>query len=152
MTVLLDTNILTRLADSKSTQSAVAAASVSVLLNRGDDVHIVPQNLYEFWTVATRPLTANGLGMTPVQAKLQIDAVRLAATLLPDNAAITDEWERIVVRHDVRGKVAHDARLVAAMTVHGVKSLLTFNGADFVRYPGIVVIDPFGLAKPGSVP
>ena len=35
-----------------------------------------------------------------------------------------------------------DARLVAAMTVHGVRHVLTFNGEDFSRYPGITVLDP----------
>jgi hypothetical protein len=36
----------------------------------------------------------------------------------------------------------HDARLVAAMMVFGVGSILTFHTTDFVRYPAISVIDP----------
>jgi predicted nucleic acid-binding protein len=31
----------------------------------------------------------------------------------------------------------HDARLVAAMNVYGIKGILTFNGRDFSRYPSI---------------
>jgi hypothetical protein len=36
----------------------------------------------------------------------------------------------------------HDARLVAAMHVHGVTHLLTLNVRDFARYPGITVVHP----------
>jgi hypothetical protein len=37
--------------------------------------------------------------------------------------------------HGVIGSQVYDARLVAAMTVHGVGRILTFNAADFSRYP-----------------
>ena len=62
--------------------------------------------------------------------------------LLPDGAAVFPEWQRLVVTHDVKGRNAHDARLVAAMVVHGVDHLLTFNGADFARFPGLTVLAP----------
>jgi hypothetical protein len=48
-------------------------------------------------------------------------------------------------RHGVCGKKAHDTRLVAAMLVHGVKHILTFNVGDFARYPNVVVLDPISL-------
>jgi predicted nucleic acid-binding protein len=35
-----------------------------------------------------------------------------------------------------------DARLVAAMRVHGVKRILTFNDKDFVRYTDIEAVHP----------
>jgi len=34
----------------------------------------------------------------------------------------------------VMGKNAHDTRLVAAMLRHDIKSILTFNSADFKRF------------------
>jgi hypothetical protein len=33
------------------------------------------------------------------------------------------------------------------MNVYGVSHLLTFNGPDFARYPGIQVVDPKDVAK-----
>ncbi len=42
----------------------------------------------------------------------------------------------------VRREDAHDARLVAAMLVHKISQILTFNTQDFQRYPGIVVLSP----------
>jgi predicted nucleic acid-binding protein len=53
-----------------------------------------------------------------------------------------DEWRRLVGAHAVSGKSAHDARLVAAMKVHGITHILTFNSGDFGRYPEVTVIEP----------
>jgi predicted nucleic acid-binding protein len=47
-----------------------------------------------------------------------------------------------VVAHSVAGVQVHDARLVAAMLVHGVLRLLTLNDRDFGRYSGISVVHP----------
>ena len=44
------------------------------------------------------------------------------------------------------GKVAPDARYVAAMRTHGLDQLLTFNVGDFARFPGLTVIDPASVA------
>lgn len=41
------------------------------------------------------------------------------------------------MQHGVSGKNTHDARIVAAMNVHGVVNLLTFNRDDFKRYSGM---------------
>jgi predicted nucleic acid-binding protein len=142
MSVLLDTNILTRLAEPGSSHAPLAASSVSLLIARGEGLHVVPQNLYEFWVVATRPVTDNGLGMTPAQAKLKLDAIYATTTFLPDNAAVTREWERLILLYDVKGRPAHDARLVAAMNVHGLNRILTFNRQDFARYHAITILDP----------
>jgi predicted nucleic acid-binding protein len=49
------------------------------------------------------------------------------------------------VTHGVSGKKAHDARLVAAMTVNGITHILTFNADDFTRYTGITVLHPSKL-------
>jgi predicted nucleic acid-binding protein len=51
---------------------------------------------------------------------------------------------------DVLGKNAHDTRLVAAMLVHGVTHLLTFNVTDFSRFPGLTVLDPATVTLPSS--
>ena len=63
-------------------------------------------------------------------------------TLLRDERAIFPHWERLVTEHEVKGRAAHDARIVASIHRHGVTRILTFNVADFARYPGIVVLAP----------
>jgi len=36
----------------------------------------------------------------------------------------------------------HDARLAAAMLVHGLNHILTLNQPDFARYTGLEVVHP----------
>jgi predicted nucleic acid-binding protein len=59
---------------------------------------------------------------------------------LPDSDDVYPEWRRLVVIHGVSGKKAHDARLVATMTVNRITHILTFNVEDFARYAEIVVL------------
>jgi predicted nucleic acid-binding protein len=66
--------------------------------------------------------------------------------LLPDTPAIYPVWESLVIRYQVSGKPAHDARLVAAMQVHGLTSILTFDKSGFSRYAGVEVVDPANTA------
>ena len=66
---------------------------------------------------------------------------------MSDSDAIFPEWERLVVVHRVIGKQAHDARPVAAMLVHEVTHLLTFNTDDFKRYNEITVVNPQNITE-----
>lgn len=142
MKVLIDTNILTRSVQPSHSMHRQAVNAVSELKIRGGDLCICPQNLVEFWVVATRPQTVNGLDMSASDAALELTKIRSLFRLLEDNSLIYSEWERIVVEYRVSGKNAHDARLVAAMKTHGVSQLLTFNGDDFKRYSDITVLSP----------
>jgi predicted nucleic acid-binding protein len=142
MSVLLDTNILTRSAQPAHPMQKMALDAVSILKTRGEDLCIVPQDLVEFWAVATRPMAVNGLAMTASQAQAELTRFKSFFRFLPDSSLVHDEWEKLVVRHAVSGKNTYDARMVAAMKVHSIGELLTFNGADFKRYPDITVIAP----------
>jgi predicted nucleic acid-binding protein len=142
MSILLDTNILTRSAEPQHPLYQVAADAVVLLLVQPDEPVLVPQNLYEFWVVCTRPVAQNGLGFSPQQAHAELSRLRTLYPLLDDTAALLPQWEQLVSQYQVVGKNAHDARLVAAMLVHGIGRLLTFNPADFQRFPGITVVTP----------
>jgi predicted nucleic acid-binding protein len=144
MSILLDTNVLARLAQSSSPHHAIARTAIEILRIRGETLCITPQNLYEFWVICTRPIGAplNGLGLTPDAAKIELARLRSLFTLLPDTPAVYTEWERLVIQHQVKGKRAHDTRFVVAMCAHGITQLLTFNIPDFSRYPEVQVIDP----------
>jgi hypothetical protein len=69
--------------------------------------------------VATRPLGENGLGMTPIEAATELGRIKGMFLFLPETPAIYPAWENLVQDHAVSGKPSHDARLVAAMQVHG---------------------------------
>ena len=149
MTVLVDTNILLRLAQPTHPMHATSQAAVSALQARGETLRTVPQNLYEFWAAATRPVTsANGLGLTTPECQTEVARIKSFFPVLPDAPTLMAGWEALVVAHDCKGKAAHDARIVAAMRNHAVTHILTFNGADFVRYRGLTILDPAAVAGP----
>lgn len=146
MLFLLDANILIYGANPASPFFAECKRATNALTLRGDSPCLVPQSLYEFWTVATRAPNPqspfSGLGITPARAHAEILALKKMLPLLPDNPGILPVWERLVSQHAVTGKDAHDARYVAAMTVHKVTHLLTFNTKDFKRFTNITALAP----------
>jgi len=145
MAILLDTNILLRLAQPHHPNASVAGRALRALRTSNQALHITQQNLVEFWAVTTRPVDANGLGLTVVQAATEVSALKRLFDLLPE-LPLQDEWERLVTHYRVSGRNVHDARLVAAMVVHGIDSILTFNAQDFVRYTEIRVLDATKIA------
>ncbi len=99
------------------------------------------------WVVATRPIQQNGLGLAPQSAEAELKRIKTMLGFLPETPAIYPVWEALVTRHKVSGKSAHDARLVAAMQVHGLTSILTFDRSDFARYPEVEVVHPQDLKR-----
>lgn len=53
-----------------------ANAAILALLARGDVPGVVPQVLYEFWVVSTRPVAANGRGLDPVDVAAELATTR----------------------------------------------------------------------------
>jgi predicted nucleic acid-binding protein len=84
----------------------------------------------------------NGLGFTIAETQAELNKLKQLFVLLQDTSALFTEWEKLVTQYQVIGKNAHDARLVAAMKVHGIGQILTFNTQDFQRYSEIVVLSP----------
>src|SRR5215469_4102428 len=108
MSVLVDTNVLLRSIEPRHPMHHLAAHLVQVLRQRGEQLLIVPQNVYEFWVAATRPVAQNGLGLTAQEAEAEVARLKLLFVARNDSAAIFPQWERIVVQHQVIGKSAHD--------------------------------------------
>jgi predicted nucleic acid-binding protein len=142
MSFLVDTNVLLRSAQPSHSMHADAVRSVRELLARGELLSIIPQNVIEYWAVATRPVEANGLGLSVADTVHELTRLKGIFRVIPDTPAIFKEWESLVGRYAVKGKEAHDARIVAAMLAHRIPNLLTFNTADFKRYTEITVISP----------
>ena len=92
--------------------------------------------------MATRPESANGLGFTSEEAIVAAREIEELFDLLPETPAVYPQWRTLVARYAVCGKQVHDTRLVAAMLVHGVTHILTLNGTDFRRFPGITIVEP----------
>lgn len=140
--IVLDANMLLRLVSPNHPQYPEAFDAVSAFVGAGWPVCIVPQAIYEFWVVATRPADVNGLGITTEVAADEVDRFEQEFRLLADTPSIYQAWRDLVIAHSIGGKPAHDARIVAAMRLHDASHLLTFNVTDFKRFDGVTVVHP----------
>jgi len=142
MDYAVDSNILIYLANPDSEQYSVSLSATQHIANSGDGLFVFPQNLIEFYAVATRPISSNGLGFTTAQASDELAEIRSTFNLIDETPDIYPEWERLVAEHGVLGKNVHDARIAAQMNVNKIGILLTFNTRDFQRFTEIKAIDP----------
>jgi len=143
--VLVDTNVLVRVAHKNHPHTPVAEGALRQLWNDGHELRVVPQVLYEYWSVATRTAEQNGLGFSTDVVDADIDRFKQLFSVLRDERGILEPWQALAARGAVQGKQTHDARLVAALQRHGLTHLLTFNAGDFQRYAGVAILNPHAL-------
>lgn len=147
MRVLVDTNVIGRISQTQHPMHVTAIAATRRLFQSGHDLRVVPQVLYEFWSVATRPFGENGFGFSIEQSRAELKRIKSIFPPLRDERGILEPWESLVVSYTVRGKSTHDARLVAAMRRHSITHLLTFDASDFARFDGVTVIHPAAIGS-----
>ena len=143
---LIDSNILLRISRRRDPAYRIVDGALERLLKDGTVLYYTHQNIAEFWNVWTRPADKNGFGLAAETAEREIGRFEGMMEFAADSAAIYDIWRQIVRDCCVTSVQVHDARLVAAMLVHGIPNLLTLNVADFTRYAGIIT-----AVHPGSL-
>lgn len=143
MAVLLDTGILLRVLHREDPLHQQTRAAVRAMNNRQVETVTTLQNISEFWNVSTRPMSARGgFGLTIEQAERRLRLLERFITVLPEPAGLYERWRELVLSQRVLGVQVHDAKIVAAMNLHGIQQILTFNGRDFSRYVDVLVITP----------
>jgi len=151
MNVLIDTNVLLRVADVNHTAHSTCRQSLEQLNAANVEMCLIPQVLYEFWVVATRPVNVNGLGMSHSLSAQSVQRLIARYKFYRNYAGVFDRWQTLVTAHAVIGKTAHDARLVAAMLSHTIGTILTLNTQDFARYSQINTLSPNDVLA-GKIP
>ncbi len=139
---LVDSNVLLRWVKPDHSEYPTIVSATDAVLRHDGVLCYTSQNVAEFWNACTRPADRNGYGLSPEETDRRARVFEGKLRLLPDNFAVHEEWRKILVTHNVSGVQVHDARLVAAMRVHGVKLILTFNPKDFTRYGDIEAVHP----------
>ena len=143
---LADTNILLRVSQRHDPNYNAIRTALHAIRTSGGGLYFTSQNLAEFWNVCTRPASQNGYGLSIGETDRRAELIESSFRFLPDNEQVYREWRRVVVVHSVMGVQVHDARLVAAMRVHGITHVLTLDEQDFLRYPGVTVVHPRELS------
>ena len=98
MSYLSDTNILSSLVKRQNPQYTNVRRALTVLRKQGENLCLVPQNLIEFWAISTRPITANGLGLSIDKTSLEIKKFKRYFTFYDDIPNIFVEWETLVLK------------------------------------------------------
>ena len=103
--IQLDTGLLTRLAQKDHRDHTAVAELILDLHARKESLVLVPQNIFEFWTVATRPRTAaEGLGLSTAQVRQQVERFLVMFPLhFCDDQQLYAEWMRLVEQHNCQG-------------------------------------------------
>ena len=140
--MLLDTNIVLRQLRRDDSDYAMVTRAVEILRRRQEPMVLVPQNTVEIACVLTRPVVANGFGLSPADAEVELQRIERLYPVLPDTADVYQHWRLLFADPGAVGRQVYDMRLVAAMRAHGLTHLLTINVDDFKRYSGITVLHP----------
>jgi len=142
---LLDTNIILRFTDTNSAEYDLINNAISQILIEGGQCFITSQVITEFWVLATRPMTVNGLGWTVETTEQAVQMLINQFNLLEETPAIFPQWLSLVTSHKISGKRAHDLRIQAVMLTHNISHILTLNPQDFVAIEGLIIIHPNSL-------
>jgi hypothetical protein len=138
---LVDTNIVLRGNASAGLEGPIRR-KVRALTGEGLQLCIAGQSITEAWVVMTRPVSANGLGLKPEDARRELDDAVRIYSLIADPPDLNTRWLDICVARRVIGRQAFDARLAAVMIGLGIRRLVTLNPIDFSRYPELELIVP----------
>jgi predicted nucleic acid-binding protein len=145
MPVLVDTNILIAMRNPENRDHRVCNQVFQASLAPADNLCICCQVLIEYWVVATRPKRSGGIGLSPAETEVDIDALRRILPCLQEPPDIIALWQPLVVKYAVSGVLAHDAHMVAVMDYHKIDRILTLNTSDFTRFTHIKCLTPSEL-------
>jgi predicted nucleic acid-binding protein len=127
---LLDTNVLLEATD----EARVYHSAARRLIERRAHLVFPAQVVREFLVVGTRPVSANGLGMTLADAMENVREFRRVVRLLPEEKPVLPTLLSLLGNAPCLGKRIHDAHLVATAMVHRVKTIVTLNTEDFLPF------------------
>ena len=135
-----DTNVLLSAVDRRRTLHSRAFRVLNEAPNRGVELCVSGQVLRECLVVSTRPVEANGLGLTLAAAVGNNQAFAERATVLEETRGVANRLPRVAEAAGCAGKAIHDANIAATMLEHGVTRVVTANPQDLMRFEGIDVV------------
>ena len=140
--LLVDTNVLLEATDEKRPHHQDARD----LIESYRGLVFPAQVIREYLVVATRPTTANGLGLSLDHTLANVAEFRRVIRLLGESRPLLPTLLRLLAEVSCRGVQIHDAHIVASAMVHRVETIVTLNVDDFARFsPGVTAVTPQGV-------
>jgi predicted nucleic acid-binding protein len=140
--LFVDTNVLLAMTVPRRPDHAVATRVLAEASRHGCSLVSSGQVLREYLATSTRPIAANGLGLSPAAAVENVEQLTARLELLAEDRRVAAELRLLVRKYEVRGRQAHDANVVATLVIHGVADLLTADGHDFARFAAKITVHP----------
>jgi len=145
--IAVDTNVLVHADRPGMPLHAIARERVAALAE-GRAAWAIPWPcLHEFIAVVTNPAVfkpASPLADALDQVSIWLESPSLV--VLAETSTYWPVLAEIARLGDARGARIHDARIAALCLVHGVRQLWSLD-RDFVRFPGLEVINPLVLDR-----
>ena len=138
--LFVDTNVLLTATDASRPRHRDAIRLFNEADRHGIHLAVSGQIFREYLVVATRPLEANGLGLNVGDAIANVNEFLRLTHSYDETDEVARRLRHLAVVYNLRGKVLHDANLVATMTVNGISILVTQNLDDFARFDEIEAI------------
>jgi len=89
------------------------------------------QIIREYMAVATRPVEANGLGLSPNDTIHNADEFRKWLLFFAETEAVSNKLRLLTINYRLSGARIHDANVAATMLAHGLSKIVTENSGDF---------------------
>lgn len=140
--LVVDTGVLLRAINRDDPNFDTIKQMFRALRQAGEPLCTFPQNVAEFWAVCTRPVSANGYGLSVEEAFKRLALLERVGVVIPEHSDAYEHWKKLVLENQVQGKPTHDSRIVAQMVAHGFANIITLNPRDFQRYDCLKVRTP----------
>ncbi len=145
--IFIDTNILLSATDSSRKNHDEARKLLRVIPEAGFNPIFCGQVIREYLVVATRPVEANGFGMSAGDAIHNIKQFQKRIVVYEEKRSSTEILQHLVIKHQLNGKRIHDANIAAVMITNGIKYILTDNPSDFSCFEDITAVSCMEAVK-----
>ena len=144
--LFVDTNVLLTATDESRPHHRDAGRLLGESGLHGLHLAASGQVLREYLVVATRPLDANGLGLRVRDATANVSEFLRCVQLYDETEEVAGRLRRLGLTCGLHGKRLHDANIVATMSAHGIRVLVTQNPGDFAPFDEIDVVTVADIA------
>ena len=144
--LFVDTNVLLTATDESRPQHREAGRLLSHSGLHGVHLAASGQILREYLVVATRPPDTNGLGLHVRDAMANVSEFLGHVHLYDETEAVARRLRQLGLTYGLRGKRLHDANIVATMSIHGIRPLVTQNPGDFATFEEIDLVTVADIA------
>ncbi len=140
----VDTNVLLRAMTPKLPLHLESEALIQRMWATNCDLWVSRQVIREYIVQATHPNLLSPQGAID-QVLRQLKLIASLFRVADDTADVTAHLLKLLETYPTRGKLIHDANIVATMRAQGIDTLLTLNTDDFKRFADVItLISPIG--------